>query len=94
MTDTPAQPGDEISYQAFGENFIRYLVTVPRLKGEVEDTLRKTVEGSRSALPNDLLVANYQFKPHDLQIHRRDAGATVFDGKVLVTGHERTILRE
>lgn len=86
MTDTPPQPGDEISYQAFGENFIRYLVTVPRLKGEVEETLRKTVEGSRSALPNDLLVADYQFKPHDLHIHRRDAGATEVGFTLQLTG--------
>ncbi|WP_029891694.1 hypothetical protein [Polycyclovorans algicola] len=73
MSDNAPQPGDLISYQAFGENFIRYLITVPRLKGEVEETLRRTVEGSRSALPNDLLVASYQFKPSDLQVHHRDA---------------------
>ncbi len=78
MTDAPDTPqaGDLISYQAFGENFIRYLITVPRLKGEVEETLRKTVEGSKSALPKDMLVASYQFKPKDLQVHRRDNGAT------------------
>jgi hypothetical protein len=69
--DTP-NPGDLISYQAFGENFIRYLITVPRLKGEVEETLRRTVEGSRSALPKDLLVASYQFNPNDVQVHRRE----------------------
>jgi len=69
--DTP-NAGDLISYQAFGENFIRYLITVPRLKGEVEETLRRTVEGSRSALPKDLLVASYQFNPNDVQVHRRE----------------------
>lgn len=78
MTDDLEKPkaGDLISYQAFGENFIRYLITVPRLKGEVEETLRKTVEGSKSALPKDMLVASYQFKPRDLQVHRREGGTT------------------
>jgi hypothetical protein len=65
-----------ISYQTFGENFIRYLVTVPRLRAEIEDTLRATVEGSTAALPKDLLVADYQFQPDTLDIVHRDLGET------------------
>jgi hypothetical protein len=80
-TDDPAmdeeepqapQPGERISYQSFGENFIRYLVTVPRLRGEIEDALRRTVDGSVRALPKDLLVADYQFQPDALHIGHRD----------------------
>lgn len=71
-TTTAPVPGDRISYQRFGENFIRYLVTVPRLRGEIEDALRQTVEGSTAALPKDLLVADYQFQPADLNIGHRE----------------------
>lgn len=67
---------DPISYQTFGEHFIRYLVTVPRLRAEIEDTLRATVEGSTAALPKDLLVADYQFQPEALDIVHRDLGGT------------------
>lgn len=72
--DFTAEPahGARISYQSFGENFIRYLVTVPRLRGEIEDALRQTVEGSTAALPKDLLVADYQFQPDDLHIGHRE----------------------
>jgi hypothetical protein len=84
-TDVP-QPGDLISYQAFGENFIRYLITVPRLKGEVEETLRRTVEGSKAALPKDLLVASYQFKPRDVEVHRRDDDASGVAFTLQLTG--------
>ncbi len=76
-TDTPAD-GQRISYQTFGENFIRYLVTVPRLRSEIEGALKETVEGSTAALPKDLLVADYQFQPRDLQIeHREPEGGEV-----------------
>jgi hypothetical protein len=71
-TDDPPAPGDRISYQSFGENFIRYLVTVPRLRGEIEEALRQTVDGSVKALPKDLLVADYQFQPDDLHIGHRE----------------------
>lgn len=83
--DTP-NAGDLISYQAFGENFIRYLITVPRLKGEVEETLRRTVEGSRSALPKDLLVASYQFNPNDVQVRRREGEASEVAFTLTLTG--------
>jgi len=83
--DTP-NAGDLISYQAFGENFIRYLITVPRLKGEVEETLRRTVEGSRSALPKDLLVASYQFNPNDVQVHRREGAESDVAFTLTLTG--------
>lgn len=69
---TTPQPGERISYQSFGENFIRYLVTVPRLRGEIEDALRQTVDGSVRALPKDLLVADYQFQPNELHIGHRE----------------------
>lgn len=83
--DTP-NAGDLISYQAFGENFIRYLITVPRLKGEVEEALRRTVEGSRSALPKDLLVASYQFNPNDVQVHRREGAESDVAFTLTLTG--------
>lgn len=70
--ESAPQPGERISYQRFGENFIRYLVTVPRLRGEIEDALRKTVDGSVKALPKDLLVADYQFQPDELHIGHRE----------------------
>lgn len=77
-TEMPNEPdsqepadGEEISYQVFGEHFIRYLVTVPRLKNELEATLQATVAGSADALPNDLLVLSYQFDPNDLHIDRQ-----------------------
>lgn len=76
MNDQPPTPafaaGDRISYQTFGENFIRYLVTIPRLRGEIEGTLKQTVEGSTAALPKDLLVAAYQFQPDGLHIGHRE----------------------
>ncbi len=88
MSDAGHTPntGDLISYQAFGENFIRYLITVPRLKGEVEETLRRTVEGSRSALPKDLLVASYQFNPNDVQVRRREGEASEVAFTLTLTG--------
>lgn len=79
--DPPAAPARErgagaISYQTFGEHFIRHLVTVPRLRAEIEETLRATVEGSTAALPKDLLVADYQFQPQVLDIVHRDLGGS------------------
>ncbi|MEQ8799527.1 MAG: hypothetical protein RJQ08_15920 [Salinisphaeraceae bacterium] len=68
--DEPAD-GEPISYQTFGEQFIRHLVTVPRLRAEVEQILQATMEGSAEALPNELLVASYRFAPHDIEIERR-----------------------
>lgn len=69
----PDEPevGTPISYQTFGENFIRYLVTVPRLQRELEDAVEGTVEGSIDALPNELLVASYQFAPVEMDIQRQ-----------------------
>lgn len=69
-TEEPA-PGEEISYQTFGEHFIRHMVTVPRLHGELESLLQATIEGSTDALPRDLLVASYRFQPRDMHIERR-----------------------
>lgn len=69
-TDEP-EPGTPIPYQVFGENFIRYLVTVPRLRDEIEHVLQATVEGSVDTLPNDLLVASYQFAPRKMDIERQ-----------------------
>lgn len=65
------EPGTPISYQEFGENFIRYLVTVPRLREEMESAIQATVEGSVDALPNELLVASYRFAPRDIDIQRQ-----------------------
>lgn len=73
-TDRHAAAAGAISYQTFGEHFIRYLVTVPRLRAEIEETLRATVEGSTAALPKDLLVADYQFQPEALDIVHRELG--------------------
>ncbi|WP_420427478.1 hypothetical protein [Algiphilus sp.] len=85
--DEPAA-GEEISYQTFGEHFIRYLVTVPRLKGELEEALQATIEGSADALPNDLLVASYRFAPNEMDIERRvsdeaEVGFTLLVGGLL-----------
>ena len=78
--------GDEVSYQSFGENFIRYLVTVPRLQKEIEGFLDATIEGSTEALPNDLLVGSYQFKPNDLHILRREASESEHGFALAITG--------
>jgi hypothetical protein len=85
--DEPAA-GEEISYQTFGEHFIRYLVTVPRLKGEVEEALKATIEGSADALPNDLLVASYRFAPNEMSIEQHvgegaEVGFTLHVGGLL-----------
>ncbi|QHS10676.1 hypothetical protein [Sinimarinibacterium sp. NLF-5-8] len=64
--------GERISYHKFGENFIRYLVTIPRLSAELEGALKQTIEGSAAALPNELLVAGYQFRPKAMDIIPRD----------------------
>lgn len=77
---------ERISYQTFGENFIRYLVTVPRLRGEIEDALKATVEGSTAALPKDLLVADYQFQPRDLFIDHRQQDAAEVGFTLKLTG--------
>lgn len=87
IPDEPA-PGEEISYQTFGEHFIRYLVTAPRLRGEVEEALQATVEGSAEALPNDLLVASYRFAPKEMDIEQRvgeeaEVGFTLHVGGLL-----------
>lgn len=68
--------GEEISYQTFGEHFIRYLVTVPRLQNEIAGVLDATIEGSAQALPKDLLVASYRFKPNDLHVLRHEEDDT------------------
>lgn len=65
------EAGTPISYQTFGENFIRHLVTVPRLRHELEAAVQGTVEGSVDALPNELLVASYQFEPNEMDIDRQ-----------------------
>lgn len=75
LPDEP-EAGTPISYQTFGENFIRYLVTVPRLRTEVEEAVQLTVEQSIEALPNELLVASYEFSPNEMDIERRDGDDT------------------
>ena len=47
---------------------------------------RRTVEGSRSALPKDLLVASYQFNPNDVQVRRREGEASEVAFTLTLTG--------
>lgn len=58
-----------ISYAEFGHNFIRYVVTAERLRGEIETVLKALVEGSVRKLPANLLVASYVFQLKDVDVH-------------------------
>ena len=69
--DEPAD-GEPISYQTFGEQFIRHLVTVPRLRAEVEQILQATMEGSAEALAAalDRVLAGYSRDGFDVEMER------------------------
>ncbi|MAA74792.1 MAG: hypothetical protein CMN28_08805 [Salinisphaeraceae bacterium] len=84
----PEEPpaGTPISYQTFGENFIRYLVTVPRLRDELEGAVQDTVEGSVEALPNEMLVASYRFAPRKMDIERQVSDTAEVAFALLVDG--------
>lgn len=58
-----------ISYADFGHNFIRYVVTAERLRGEIETVLKALIEGSVRKFPADLLVAAYVFQLQDVDVH-------------------------
>lgn len=58
-----------ISYADFGHNFIRYVVTADRLRGEIETVLKALIEGSVKKFPADLLVASYVFQLADVDVH-------------------------
>lgn len=58
-----------ISYADFGHNFIRYVVTAERLRGEIETVLKALIEGSVKKFPADLLVASYVFQLEDVDVH-------------------------
>lgn len=58
-----------ISYAEFGHNFIRYVVTADRLRGEIETVLKAMIEGSVKKFPADLLVASYVFQLQDVDVH-------------------------
>jgi hypothetical protein len=57
-----------ISYAEFGHNFIRYVVTAERLRGEIESVLKALIEGSVRKFPANLLVASYVFQLQDIQV--------------------------
>ncbi len=57
-----------ITYAEFGHNFIRYVVTAERLRGEIETVLKAMIEGSVSKFPADLLVASYVFQLQDVDV--------------------------
>lgn len=57
-----------ISYAEFGHNFVRYVVTAERLRGEIETVLKAMIEGSVSKFPADLLVASYVFQLQDVDV--------------------------
>lgn len=80
------EAGTPISYQTFGENFIRYLVTVPRLRDELEGAIQATVEGSIDALPNELLVASYRFAPKKIDLEREVSDTAEVAFALLVGG--------
>lgn len=84
----PDEPeaGTPISYQTFGENFIRHLVTVPRLRDELEGAIKDTVEGSIDALPNEMLVASYRFAPKDMDVERQVSDTAEVAFALLVGG--------
>lgn len=62
------EPGKRISYAEFGHNFIRYVVTAERLRGEIESVLKALIEGSVRKFPADLLVASYVFQLQDVDV--------------------------
>lgn len=57
-----------ITYAEFGHNFIRYVVTAERLRGEIETVLKAMIEGSVKKFPADLLVASYVFQLQDVDV--------------------------
>jgi len=61
-------PGKRITYAEFGHNFIRYVVTAERLRGEIESVLKALIEGSVRKFPADLLVASYVFQLQDVDV--------------------------
>lgn len=58
-----------ITYAEFGHNFIRYVVTAERLRGEIETVLKAMIEGSVKKFPANLLVASYVFQLRDVEVH-------------------------
>lgn len=62
------EPGEPISYAEFGHNFVRYVVTAERLRGEIETVLKAMIEGSVRKFPADLLVASYVFELQDVDV--------------------------
>lgn len=61
-------PGTRISYAEFGHNFVRYVITAERLRGEIETVLKALIEGSVRKFPADLLVASYVFQLQDIDV--------------------------
>ncbi len=57
-----------ITYAEFGHNFIRYVVTADRIRGEIESVLKALIEGSVRKFPADLLVASYRFQLRDIEV--------------------------
>ena len=62
------EPGQPITYAEFGHNFVRYVVTAERLRGEIETVLKAMIEGSVRKFPADLLVASYIFQLQDVDV--------------------------
>lgn len=65
---TDKEPGQPISYAEFGHNFVRYVVTAERLRGEIETVLKAMIEGSVRKFPANLLVASYVFQLQDVDV--------------------------
>lgn len=62
------EEGQSITYAEFGHNFIRYVVTADRIRGEIESVLKSMIEGSVRKFPADLLVASYAFRLRDVDV--------------------------
>lgn len=58
-----------ISYEEFGHNFVRYVITADRIRSEIETVLKALIEGSVRKFPADLLVASYVFQLRDIEVH-------------------------
>jgi len=76
----------EITYAQFGRNFIRYVVTKSRLREEIEQVMRESIDGMVHALPANLVVAAYAFRIEEIDVHGRPEASPLVSFFVSVHG--------
>lgn len=63
--------GSELSYEQFGGQFVRMLVTPERVERELKALLAEPIKGVVSRLPAELVTARYTFYLQDVQVVTR-----------------------